>query len=760
MYNHTLIKGSLSKSAKQGVIQLIPKKGKLELELRNWRPLTMLCYDYKILARILAMRMEAVNDKLISSDQNGFLWHRSTQFNIRTVSEVIAYANKAHRPLVIATIDFEKCFDRVEFKAIRGALAYFGFSEWFIRWTDVLFGDFELCTQNGGFLSNFFSKTRGCAQGCPYSPTAFLYCSEVMAHLIKQNSNVKGISIHRLKKVLSQFADDTSMFLNYEQMELESVSQIFMHIEQNIGLHINYEKTTLYRVGSLANCDAKIYTSKEFAWSNEDIALLGVHISCTGECVDLNFQIVMQQVNAVIEHWYNQTLTLMGKVTVINTLLASLFVYKMSVMENLTKNQLKEIDRRFHAFLWSSKTRGRIALNTLKKSRDSGGLKLTDIAAKQKALKVSWITKINRDPFLLECMYAELCPHLRERIWQCNLYKKDVSCTFPKSYWREVLTTWCELNYKSPQGKQNILKEIVWYNSHLKAGDNVLFYSKWYPKIVTIGDLVNSEGMFIDFNEIKKICPEAKWFEYLTIRHSIPPMWKYWIQNNVEYELNVDLYDTVMLKSNLTQSITSFIYNMFIDDQDCSLYKYWHRWLDTGLNCEFEEYKAAFTNLYDITKTTKYRDFQYRLLLGKIVLNRDLKIWKIKDSALCDFCKTNEQNVIHLLWDCLKVQNIYKCLQKLWYDKYNLRNLDFSCKAVILNKVHDKPYHIVNFVILFVKHYIHVNRCLSKPINQYELESKLEYHMNLKRFLSKREGKFHKFCKKWGPIQLQLYSLL
>ena len=135
----------------------------------------------------MAMRMEKINEDLIAWDQNGFLKGRSTQYNIRTVAEVIAHVNKHNKPLVLATINYEKCFDRVEFSAIKGAMEYFGFSPCFVSRNMTLLTEFQVCTQNGGYLSDFFPKTRGCFQGYPKSPTAFLYCSKLMAHQIKQN---------------------------------------------------------------------------------------------------------------------------------------------------------------------------------------------------------------------------------------------------------------------------------------------------------------------------------------------------------------------------------------------------------------------------------------------------------------------------------------------------------------------------------------------------------------------------------------------
>ena len=94
MHEQSYQRGHLTQTSKQGVIELIPEKLSSNADLKSWRPFTIFYYDYKILARVLAMRMEAVNDKLIGPDQNGFLKNCSTYFNIRTVAEVIAHANK------------------------------------------------------------------------------------------------------------------------------------------------------------------------------------------------------------------------------------------------------------------------------------------------------------------------------------------------------------------------------------------------------------------------------------------------------------------------------------------------------------------------------------------------------------------------------------------------------------------------------------------------------------------------------------------
>ena len=57
-YNDSFQKGSSSISQKRGTITLIPK-GDINLtDLKNWRPISLLNVDYKLLSKVPAKRME------------------------------------------------------------------------------------------------------------------------------------------------------------------------------------------------------------------------------------------------------------------------------------------------------------------------------------------------------------------------------------------------------------------------------------------------------------------------------------------------------------------------------------------------------------------------------------------------------------------------------------------------------------------------------------------------------------------------------
>jgi hypothetical protein len=53
---------------KTGILILIPKKDKDRLLLKNWRPLTLLTTDYKILTKLLALHMTKVIPSNINHD--------------------------------------------------------------------------------------------------------------------------------------------------------------------------------------------------------------------------------------------------------------------------------------------------------------------------------------------------------------------------------------------------------------------------------------------------------------------------------------------------------------------------------------------------------------------------------------------------------------------------------------------------------------------------------------------------------------------
>ena len=107
----------MSIAQRQGItsITLISKKDKDRELLKNWRPLSLLNTDYKIIAKCIANRIKKGLPNIIHSDQTGFLPNRFIGENINRIISLIHYSkvNKIN-PCFVITVDFEKSFDLLE----------------------------------------------------------------------------------------------------------------------------------------------------------------------------------------------------------------------------------------------------------------------------------------------------------------------------------------------------------------------------------------------------------------------------------------------------------------------------------------------------------------------------------------------------------------------------------------------------------------------------------------------------------------------
>ena len=86
--NEAYNKGHLSNSQKQGVITLLEKEGKDAMYIKNYRPITLLNVDYKILSKVLASRIKKVLGKIVHYDQVGYIKDRNIGEAVRLVDDM------------------------------------------------------------------------------------------------------------------------------------------------------------------------------------------------------------------------------------------------------------------------------------------------------------------------------------------------------------------------------------------------------------------------------------------------------------------------------------------------------------------------------------------------------------------------------------------------------------------------------------------------------------------------------------------------
>ena len=96
-----------------------------------------------------------------------------------------------------------------------------------------------------GYLSSFFSLSRGVRQGCPLSPLLYVLVSEVLPANIRANPRIIGLSLPGAPAPLSpisQYADDTSLIVCSDDSIVASF-ETYACFEKGSGAKLNQSKS-------------------------------------------------------------------------------------------------------------------------------------------------------------------------------------------------------------------------------------------------------------------------------------------------------------------------------------------------------------------------------------------------------------------------------------------------------------------------------------------------------------------------------------
>lgn len=114
VYRNAFAQGIIPEPLREALIVLIPKPHKDYDLSESYRPISLINVDAKILAKLLAKRLNKVIASVIHPDQTGFIPARSTAINLRCLFTIIQSEGPNTDTWVVVSLDTHKAFDSIE----------------------------------------------------------------------------------------------------------------------------------------------------------------------------------------------------------------------------------------------------------------------------------------------------------------------------------------------------------------------------------------------------------------------------------------------------------------------------------------------------------------------------------------------------------------------------------------------------------------------------------------------------------------------
>nr|GEU44862.1 hypothetical protein [Tanacetum cinerariifolium] len=412
-----LTNGNLLKELNHTVIALIPKV-KNPLCVNDYRPISCCNVLFKCISKIISNRIKESLKLLISPNQSAFFLGRSISDNILLTQELMHnYHLDKGVPRCAFKVDIQKAYD---------------------------------------------TGKRGLRQGDPLSPYLFTMVMEVLTLIIKRRVRESNVfSYHRfcakLDLVNLCFANDLFLFAYGDTNSARVIMEALDEFKLVSGLVPSLPKSTAYFCNVLNHTKLAILQILPFDEGHLPVKYLGVPLN----------------------DWKNKSLSIVGRLQLLQSVIASMHVY-WALVFILPTRILLDIEQLMRGFLWCQWGLGRgkakVAWDVVCLPKDEGGLGIRRLDLFNKALMTSHIWKLL---FLKESLWVNWI-HLY-KIRDRNFW--EIPCRGNMTWgWRKVLIL------------RPLIQRFIWH----KVGDGShvsIWFDQWCNQS-PFADFVSSRDMY------------------------------------------------------------------------------------------------------------------------------------------------------------------------------------------------------------------------------------------------------------------------
>ncbi len=506
----SLSKGMLPLSCRRAVTTLIPKKGDLT-DIKNWRPVSLLCCDYKLLSKVLANRLAEVISQVIHPDQSYCVPRRSIVDNISLIRDALEVSKLLNLDFGLISLDQEKAFDRVEHLYLWKTLEAFGFKQDFIKMVQVLYSEVESVLKINGGLCAPFQVKRGVRQGCALS--GMLYSLAIEPLLQQLREKIKGLHLPDCKITknvcLSAYADDVIVFVS-GQKDVHSLFNVINDFTLVSSAKVNWKKCETLLVGKWNNGKPKL--PEGLVWGKGGLKYLGVFLG-DDLTQQKNWEGIVEKIKGRLEKWkwLLSRMSYRGRILVINNLVASSLWHKLACIDPppqlLGKIQAILVDFFWDRLHWVQKS-------ILFLPKDEGGQGLVHLQSRMAAFRLQFLKRLldgAADVSWRAIAHIILQNYggfgLDKHLFLLNPLKMDLS-VFPPFY-KSLFKVWGLFHIQkseSPYSLHWLLEEPLVLGARLDATDDNSFFN-WgsklkESKVIILRQLLDLAGENLDNAEM------------------------------------------------------------------------------------------------------------------------------------------------------------------------------------------------------------------------------------------------------------------
>lgn len=377
MFNESFMTVKFPPTLNQASISLILKKDKDPLSCSSYRPISLLNVDFKILSKMLALRLETVLPDIISPDQMGFVKNRHSFFNLRRLFNTIYNLPSTTLPQAIISLDAEKAFDRVEWAYLFYTLGKFGFKENFISWVKLLYSLPLASVKTNNNQSSYFPLYRSTCQGCPLSPLLFAVAIDPLSIALRGDPHIKGIVSCGREQKVSLYADDLLLFITDFSVSVPAALSVLRSFGFISGYKLNLGKSELLPLNKAAH-EYPLHTLS-FKVAQHELKYLGIQV--TAKFKDLyrtNFTTLLSQVQSNFNRWSVLNLSLAARINSIKMNVLPRFLYLFQCVPIfLPQTFFRKLDTTISDFVWNGKP-PRLRKQYLQSPKKLGGMALSN----------------------------------------------------------------------------------------------------------------------------------------------------------------------------------------------------------------------------------------------------------------------------------------------------------------------------------------------------------------------------------------------